>query len=202
MKKQRPKRKIVICIAGLTGCGKSTVAKRLAERYGLKYLSGGMALKELAVKSGYKPHEKGWWETEEGMRFLKRRLKDPKFDRQVDEELLKWAKQGNVVLDSWTMPWLFKGGFKIWFEASPAVRAQRLAKRDGISLKKALKAVREKDERTRRIYKDLYGFRLGEDYSPFDLVLDVNQLNAEEVFRTLCLVIDRLVMRKQTLTSR
>jgi cytidylate kinase len=196
MKRQRPK-KIVICIAGLTGCGKSTVAKRLAENYGLRYLSGGMALKELAIKMGYKPRKRGWWETSEGMKFLEQRLKDPKFDRQVDEELLKRARRGNVVLDSWTMPWLFKGGFKIWFEASPDVRAQRLAKRDGISLKEAFKAVREKDEKTRRIYEDLYGFNLGEDYSPFDLILDVNRLDAEEVFQTLCLVIDRLVLEKQ-----
>jgi cytidylate kinase len=173
------------------------LAKRLAENYGLRYLSGGMALKELAIKTGYKPRKRGWWETSEGMKFLEQRLKDPKFDRQVDEELLKWAKRGNVVLDSWTMPWLFKGGFKIWFEASLDVRAQRLAKRDGISLKEAFKAVREKDEKTRRIYEDLYGFKLGEDYSPFDLILDVNRLDAEEVFQTLCLVIDRLVLEKQ-----
>ncbi|MFQ6087000.1 MAG: AAA family ATPase [Candidatus Bathyarchaeia archaeon] len=192
------KRKIVVCIAGLTGCGKSTVAKRLAEKYGLKYLSGGMALKELAIKMGYKPREIGWWETSEGVKFLEHRLKDPKFDKQVDEQLLKWAKRGNVVFDSWTMPWLFKGGFKIWFEASPEVRARRLAERDGISVKEATKAVKEKDEKTRRIYCDLYGFKLGEDFSPFNLILDVNQLDAEEVFETLCLVVDHLVLGRRT----
>jgi cytidylate kinase len=197
MKKQQPKKKIVICIAGLTGCGKSTVAKRLAERYGLRHLSGGMALKELALKMGYKPHERGWWETSEGIKFLEHRLKDHKFDRQVDEQLLEWAKRGNVVLDSWTLPWLFKGGFKIWFEASPNVRARRLAKRDGIGVKEATKAIKEKDEKTREIYYNLYGFKLGEDFSPFDLILDVNQLDAEEVFQTLCLVFDRLVLGKR-----
>jgi cytidylate kinase len=202
MRKQQPEKKIVLCIAGLTGCGKSTVAKRLAERYGLKYLSGGTALKELAIKMGYKPCEKGWWETSEGMRFLEHRLKDTKFDKQVDEQLLEWAKRGNVVLDSWTMPWLFKEGFKIWLEASPHVRARRLARRDGISVKEALKAVKEKDQRTRKIYYDLYGFKLGEDFSPFHLILDVDQLEAEEVFKTLCLVVDRLVLGKRPQGSR
>lgn len=192
------KRKIVICIAGLTGCGKSTVARRLAEKYGLKYLSGGMALKELAIKMGYKPHERGWWETSEGIKFMEHRLKDPKFDKQVDAYLLKWAKRGNVVFDSWTMPWLFKGGFKIWFEASPEVRARRLAERDDIGIKEAIEAIRDKDEKTRRIYYDVYGFKLGEDFSPFNLILDVNQLDAEEVFQALCLVVDRLVLGKTT----
>jgi len=197
---QEKKRKILICIAGLSGCGKSTVAKRLAEKYGLKYLSGGMALKELAIKMGYKPHERGWWETSEGVKFMEHRLKDPKFDKQVDENLLRWAKRGNVVIDSWTMPWLFKESFKIWFEASPDVRARRLAKRDSISIKEAIKAITEKDEKTRRIYYDLYGFKLGEDFSPFNLILDVNQLDAEEVFKTLCLVVDRLVLAKRPQT--
>lgn len=192
------KRKIVICIAGLTGCGKTTVARRLAEKYGLRYLSGGRALKELAIKMGYKPHERGWWETSEGIKFLEHRLKDPKFDKQVDEQLLERAKRGNVVFDSWTVPWLFKGGFKIWFEASPEVRARRLAERDGISIKEAVKAVKEKDEKTTRIYYDLYGFELGGDFSPFNLILDVNQLDADEVFQTLCLVVDRLVLGKTT----
>ena len=196
MKKQPKKKKIVICIAGLTGCGKSTVAKRLAEEYGLKYLSGGAALKELAIKKGYKPQERGWWETSEGMRFLEHRLKDSDFDKQVDAYLLKWAKRGNVVFDSWTMPWLFKGGFKIWLEASPEVRARRLAQRDRMSIEEAVKAVKEKDEKTKKIYYALYGFKLGEDFSPFDLILDVNQLDAEEVFQTLCLVVDRLVLGK------
>ncbi len=197
---KKEKRKIVVCIAGLSGCGKSTVAKRLAEKYGLRYLSGGMALKELAIKMGYKPHERGWWETDEGIKFLKLRLRDPKFDKQVDEQLLEWAKQGNLVLDSWTMPWLFKGGFKIWFEASQEVRAHRLAKRDGISIKEAVRAIEEKDEKTRSIYCKLYGFKLGEDFSPFNLILDVNHLDTEEVFQTLCLVINRLVLEKRPQT--
>ncbi|RLI38865.1 hypothetical protein DRO64_11335, partial [Candidatus Bathyarchaeota archaeon] len=38
-------RKIVICICGMAGSGKSTAAKRLAQHYGLKYFSGGDALK-------------------------------------------------------------------------------------------------------------------------------------------------------------
>ena len=195
-KRQKGKEKIVVCLAGMSGCGKSTVAKRLAKKYGLKYLSGGTALKQLAVREGYKPREKGWWETAEGAKFFEHRLRDPKFDKMVDEELLKLARSGNVVLDSWTMPWLSRKGFKIWLEASPKVRAKRLAKRDGISLQAASKAVKEKDEKTRVIYKNLYGFDLGEDFAPFDMILDTNELDAEEVFQAICLVVDRLLLKK------
>ena len=188
-------KKIAVCICGMAGCGKSTLAKKIAEKYKLHYFSGGDALKTLALEAGYKSLDRGWWESEEGMKFLKKRTQDSSFDRKIDEKLLQWAKQGNVVLDSWTMPWLLKSGFKIWLEASPEERARRIAQRDKISNKKAFSALKEKDVKTKAIYKRLYGFDLGEDFSPFDLILDVNQLSSEEVFQTLSLLIDSLLCR-------
>jgi len=190
------RKNIVLCLAGLTACGKSTAARRLAEKYGLKYLSGGTALKELALKMGYKAKDKGWWETHEGLRFLEQRLRDPKFDKQIDNELLEWTERSNVVLDSWTMPWLSKKGFKIWLEVSPEERAKRLAHRDSISVEEAARMIREKDSKTKQIYESLYGFKLGEDYSPFDLILDSESLTSNEVFDTLSLVIERLVLKQ------
>lgn len=197
MSAKPPARKnIVICLAGLTACGKSTVARRLAEKYRLQYVSGGTVLKELALRMGYKSQERGWWETTEGMRFLEQRLRDPRFDKQVDDELLSWTQRGNVVLDSWTMAWLSKTGFKVWLEVSPQERAKRLASRDRISLGEAEKIIKEKDGKTRQIYERLYGFKLGEDFSPFDLVLGTEQLSPSDVFDTLSLVIDRLVLNR------
>jgi cytidylate kinase len=190
------KNSIVICICGMAGSGKSTLAKKLAEKYGLKYYSGGDALKALAMEEGYKTSESGWWESEEGKRFLEKRGKDPKFDKAVDKKLLELAKQGNVVLDSWTMPWLLKEGFKVWLEASPEKRAKRIAIRDGISVKEAFNALKNKEGQTKNIYKKLYGFSLGEDFSPFHLILDTNHLEADEVFQVLCMVIDNLLYSK------
>lgn len=193
-KNEKTNEPIIICICGLAGSGKSTLAKKLAEKYGLKYYSGGDALKALAIEDGYKPAEQGWWESQEGMRFLQSRGKDPKFDKAVDMKLLELAKSGNVVLDSWTMPWLLKEGFKIWLKASPEKRAERVAKRDGISVKEALEALRKKEHQTKEIYKKLYGFSLGEDFTPFHLILDTENLDAEEVFQTLCNVIEKMVL--------
>lgn len=190
-----PKKKIIICLAGLTACGKSTVAKRLAEKYGLEYFSGGIALKELAIQIGYKANE-GWWVTNEGKRFLEHRLRDFSFDKKIDDQLLQKAQHGNVILDSWTMPWLSKTGFKIWLESSPEIRAQRLVKRDNVPILEAEKTIKEKDEKTKQIYERLYGFKLGEDFLPFDLILDTDQLNLNEVFDILSLVIDHLVLKK------
>ena len=187
------KKKVVICISGMTGSGKSTVAKKLADKYGLGYFSGGNALKILAQEEGYDSDVRGWWETAEGLNFLKQRMADPVFDKKIDEKLLELAAEGNVVLDSWTMPWLLKEGFKVWLEASPQVRAKRVVTRDSISDEEALKALTEKDERTRQIYKSLYGFDLGLDLTPFNLVLATDELDPDDIFYAVSLVTDRLV---------
>jgi cytidylate kinase len=195
-KERKPRKSIVICVCGMTASGKSTVARRIAEGYGLRLFSGGDALKTLAIEMGYKPLDRGWWESEEGLRFLRQRLKDPDFDKKVDQKLLERARKGNIVLDSWTMPWLFKGGYKIWIDASKKVRARRLAKRDGMVLGKAVKVLEEKEEATKAIYAKLYGFRLGEDFSPFDLIVDTDRLDEDEVFHTVSVVLDRVLFKR------
>jgi cytidylate kinase len=112
---------------------------------------------------------------------------------------MEYAKQGNVLLDSWTMPWLLKTGFKIWLAASVEKRAERIARRDRFTVKEALEVLKEKEARTKTIYKTLYGFELGEDFEPFNLVLDTDNLNADEVFQVLCVVLDNLVLNNQSL---
>ncbi|MEM2431648.1 MAG: cytidylate kinase family protein [Candidatus Bathyarchaeia archaeon] len=197
MNLQEKSKKIIICVSGLAGSGKSTVAKRIAEHYGLKYYSGGDALKAVAAEMGYNVSDRGWWETEGGIHFLEERLKNLDLDRRVDEKMLEWAKEGNVVLDSWTMPWILKEGFKIWLDATEDVRAKRIAMRDGISVEEALRRMRDREGRTKEIYRRLYGFRLGEDFEPFHVILDVNNLNQDEVFKALCLIIDNMVLREK-----
>ncbi len=189
---QKERKKAVICVSGMAGSGKSTLAKRLARKYGLRYLSGGDALKALAVEAGRKPGGADWWETEEGKKFLQQRKQNLDFDKRADEKLLEWAEKGDVVLDSWTMPWLLKKGFKIWLEVSPEERAKRIARRDRLSPGEALKSLKERDAKTSKIYESLYGFKLGEDFSPFNLVLDTNDLAAREVFRIICMVLGPL----------
>jgi cytidylate kinase len=190
-------KRIVVCISGLAGTGKSTLSKKLAHKYKLKYYSGGDALKALAAAEGYDSSNRGWWESPEGLSFLEKREKSLKFDKAVDDKLLELARQGDVLLDSWTMPWLIKTGFKIWLAASVKRRAERIAERDKITVEEALRVLKEKEERTKTIFKKLYGFMLGEDFQPFNLVLDTDNLDAEEVFQVLCMVIDNIVLKSE-----
>ena len=197
---RRPKPISVICISGLTGTGKSTIGREIARLYGLKYVSGGEALKKKAGELGYAVAKPGWWEGPEGRRFMLERLKDPRFDREVDEWLLRLSREGKVLIDSWTIAWLIEEGvgFCIWLYASPEVRAKRVALRDGLSIKEALEALREKDARTREIYKRIYGFDLW-DLRPYDLIIDTDNLDKEEVLRAVRAVIESMRARGEFL---
>jgi cytidylate kinase len=195
--KGAPEKKVVVCISGMAGTGKSTLSKRLAKKYELKYYSGGDALKALAAEEGCDSSNRGWWESPEGLGFLKKRENNLEFDKAVDDKLLEYAQQGHVLLDSWTMPWLLNKGFKIWLAASVEKRVERIARRDKISIKEALQVLKEKEARTKAIYKKLYGFALGEDFEPFNLVLDTDNLNAGDVFQVLCMVMDNVVLKSE-----
>ena len=186
-------RRVVVCISGFAATGKSTLGKRLARSFGLRYVSGGDALKALAVEMGYRPGGRDWWEKEEGMRFLAKRMEDPSFDRRVDEKLLEMAEEGNVVIDSWVLPWLLgkEKSYNIWLGASEEARAERMARRSGLSRRKALEVLRQRDRESSEIYRRLYGVELGKDFRPFHLVVDTTLLSEEQVYRVVEMCVRR-----------
>ncbi|MEM4020818.1 MAG: cytidylate kinase family protein [Nitrososphaerota archaeon] len=176
-------RKIVVCISGFAGSGKSTLGRKLAGALGLSYISGGDGLKLLAIKRGYRPGGVEWWETGDGLRFLEERMRNPDFDREVDQQLVELAEKGNVVIDSWVLPWLYKGGFNIWLKASLEVRARRVSRRSGVSFEEALRILEKRDRESSELYQRIYGIALGRDFEPFHLILDTSDLDEESVFR-------------------
>jgi len=186
---------MVLCISGMAGSGKSTLSKKLAEIYKLEYHSGGDALKRLAYNMGYKIQTQGWWESEEGINFIQERARNLMLDQRIDSMMVKWGKQGGVVLDSWVISWIFKNGFKIWLEASKETRYKRIAERDNISFADAKIFLQAKESRTKSIYKKLYVFSLGEDFEPFNLILDVNILSSEKVLQVVRSVIDDVFLK-------
>ncbi len=173
--------KPAIIISGFAGSGKSTLAKRLAEKLGARYVCGGDVLKEIAREEGYNVTE-NWWDTKEGIEFLKKRASNHEYDRKLDAKLMKIADEGNCVITSWALPWIYKGrAIKIWLHASQEERAKRIAKRDKIPEEEARKIVRQRDKENIELYRKIYGFDLGKDLSVFDLVVDTDGKNENEV---------------------
>jgi len=180
-----------IIISGPPAVGKTTIAKGIAEEFGLTHLSGGDILKELAEEEGFKTGGDDWWDTQEGMNFLSQRQENSEFDKKVDEKLKKHFLDGNVVITSYTLPWLIEGGIKIWLEGSKENSAQRMTARDNLSKDSALEIVQKRYQENKKIYKTLYGFEFGEDLSLFDKVIETDGLDASQV-----LDIAKTVVRK------
>lgn len=170
-----------IIISGLPAVGKTTVARTVASKFGLKQYSGGDVLKELAVARGYSMSGSDWWDTEQGIKFLAERKSNPNFDNDVDERLLKEAGKGGVVITSYTLPWLAGDAIKFWLKGSSESRARRMANRDNIAYEKALEIISMRDEENKKLYMKLYDIRFGDDLTVFDYVLNTDQLSIEGV---------------------
>ena len=170
-----------VIISGPPAVGKTTVAKELARERDLKYLSGGDVLKELAKDQGYDVDGDDWWDRPEGLKFLDQRKDNDEFDKKVDQKLEELFHQGGIIITSYTLPWLVKGGIKIWLDGSHENSAKRMTKRDNMSSEEAYQITKKRYDENKVLYKKLYNFDYGKDTSVFDIIIDTDDLDANQV---------------------
>jgi cytidylate kinase len=187
-----------VIISGPPAIGKTTVAKGLAEEFNLQYLSGGDILKNIAKEEGFSSDNNDWWDTQDGMKFLNQRKINYDFDKKVDKKLQEFFHQGNVVITSYTLPWLVNNGIKLWLSGSTENSAKRMQRRDNVSESNALQIVKKRFDENKIIYKSLYDFKFGEDLSVFDKIINTDNLNAEEVLELAKLSVGEFFDTKTT----
>ena len=170
-----------IVISGPPAVGKTTVAKGLAKEFNLQYLSGGDVLKEMAKEHGFNSDGDDWWDTEEGMKFLNQREQNSEFDKNLDKKLTDLFNQGGMVITSYTLPWLIDTAVKIWLDASHESSTQRMQSRDNMSSENAYEITKTRFDKNKALYKKLYGFNFGEDKAVFDVIINTDNLNANQV---------------------
>ena len=113
--------------------------------------------------------------------FSYRAPRKSEFDKNVDDKLKKLFSKGNVVITSYTLPWLVDGGVKIWLSGSKKNSVQRMTIRDNLSETDALGIVEKRYNENKIIYKTLYGFEFGEDLSVFNKIIETDNLDAKQV---------------------
>ena len=170
-----------IVISGPPAVGKTTVAKGLAKEFNLQYLSGGDVLKEMAKEHGFNSDGDDWWDTEDGMKFLNQREQNSEFDKNLDKKLTDLFNQGGMVITSYTLPWLIQNGVKIWLEGSHESSTQRMQSRDNMSSENAYHITKDRFDKNKALYKKLYGFSFGEDKDVFDVIINTDNLTANQV---------------------
>jgi cytidylate kinase len=175
--------------------GKTTIAGKLGEEFGLAMYNGGDILKMMASESGYSTEGDDWWDTAEAKKFMEQRKSDPSFDKRVDGKLSDIVKKGGAVITSYTIPWLVKDDsvIKLWLRGSQENRAKRMSNRDNIGFEEAQRIVKLRDQENSNIYYKLYQFRFGEDLTVFDYVLNTDKLPLDSLIE-----VAKLIVRRQT----
>ena len=169
-----------IFVAGLTGTGKSSLSSKLAKKFDIEYLPSSMYFRKFIGKD---TNTNGWWTHSEGLEFMKERL-DSDFDERFDKYLLNIIdEKEDFVIDSWTLPWLYKEeGLRILLTTPFEIRVQRVMLRDDLDYDDAKISVKQKDYMTKMIYLKKYGFDILKDRNIFDLVVNTQYLTEKEVF--------------------
>jgi len=103
----------------------------------------------------------------------------PEVDVELDTRLARWARDGGAVIESRLAGWIARNeglaAVLVWIDCDPRIRAKRVARREGVSLERALADNDERQRVERGRYLVLYGVDLA-DLSIYDLVLDSGEL--------------------------
>ena len=163
-----------ITISGPPGSGKTTVCGMLSDRLGIECVISGAIFREMAKEEGLSLNEFG--------RLCE---SDFKYDRMLDERMLATARaKKDVILEGrLAAHMLHRNGvpaFKIFLDADVAVRAKRVANREGIDEEKAESGIVEREKCEARRYEGCYDIDLV-DKSVYDLVVDTSHLTPEQV---------------------
>ncbi len=165
---------LVITVSGYHGSGRSTHSTRLAETFGLRYVSSGTIFRQLAKERGLSLEE-----------MSKLTEKDSEIDRKIDERAKEESKKPGVVIDATLAGWMAESpDIRIFLLTSFEERIRRIANREGISFEEAEKetVAREKSEKER--FRTYYSVNL-EDLSIYDVVLNTELFEEDATARIL-----------------
>jgi len=166
---------MIITISGTPGSGKSTVAKALAGKLGLKYYSVGDFRREAAAKKGMTINE-----------YNKLGEDDFSTDNEVDEWQKKsLAKEDNFIIDGRLSFHFIPNSIKVFLKVKQEVAAERIfnekrEKEKFKSLKEALESIKKRHESDIKRYRKYYNINPF-DERHYDIVVDTSDITIQEM---------------------
>lgn len=170
---------VTVAISGFHGTGKTTAAKALAETFDLEYVSAGSVFREMAEERDMDLAE-----------FSSYVEEHPEIDEKIDRRTAEKAEENDVLIDGRLAGWMAEGAdTRILLTAPLEERVQRISEREDRPYEEVREETlaREKSEKER--YMDLYDIDV-DDYSVFDLVLDTENFDEEEMIQLLELSVE------------
>lgn len=160
-----------ITIFGLAGTGKTTAGKMLAEKLGYDYKSTGNIFRALAEKLGMTLGE-----------LEAASMHTDEHDKWLDSQTKEYGEtHDNFVFES-RLAWHFiPDSIKIHLYCDFDTRVGRVAQREGKDFDLAKMETLDREEKILHRYKEYYGIENIEDPNNFDLNIDTEVNNAQQV---------------------
>lgn len=163
-----------ITISGPPGSGKTTACNKLSEILGLKAVVFGRIFRDLAAEKNLSLGELGAIAEA-----------DPSIDKMIDTRILDIARENpNIILESRLSAYMLERNdipaFKIYLDASPAVRMSRVGIREGYTAEEVEAETLERQKSEAKRYMMYYGINI-EDRSVYDLIINTDELTPDEV---------------------
>jgi cytidylate kinase len=186
---------VLVVVGGPGGSGSSTIAKMLARKYGLHYVYGGQFMRQFAREQGYA-------ELSDFLDVIDDKNDWYKYDKIIDEKVLKMSYKPNVLVDSKVFAALatvkrIPATVKIWLEADVESRVRRTLHKEGKydlgkSLDKNSKLYTERrDDLMKRYgmdksrFEKLYGIKYDSPKLYNDIVLDTSRLDVNQTYNLI-----------------
>ncbi len=173
-------KKTIITINGWLGSGKSSTAKKIAEKLGYKHFSSGDFFRQVGIELGLSVTE-----------LNIRAEGDPKIDVLVDDKLRAMRDAKEVVIDSRTAYHWIPESFKVYLTLPREVAKKRILKnlKENPLRQKSETSGTEEEvynntlmrfESEQKRYWDLYKIK-NTELQNYDLVIDTEKNNLEQV---------------------
>jgi predicted cytidylate kinase len=169
-------KKTKITIGGLSGTGKGTVAKMLAEKLGYEYMSVGNFVRETLKEKGI-----------DILEYNTQKNKDPEAEeKRLDLRTEKFGSENdNFVFEGHISAFFIPDAFKILLKCDEKSRLERIANRQNISFEESKHETLGREEMHAENYKKVYQIEDHVDPSHYDFVIDTTNILPEQIVESI-----------------
>jgi len=187
-------KKEIITIAGAPGSGKSSAANLVAKELGFKHFSSGDFMRKIALETGISLNE-----------LSKNAETDDSIDFKIDNEVKKVKEMNQIVLDSRLAFHWIPESFKVFLDLPAEIAKERIwnnlqenklrqKSENALSKDEVYQKITERLSSEQKRYSDLYEIdHINKEN--FDLVIDTNKNNLEEVAKTIVLEYKKWIVK-------